>query len=255
MARSTHLFLMTFLLAVPSFAHASLESLDYALGQLAAKYTELGGPAKALAQVRCFVRNQAFKKFHPKPAGDMSERCNARAEIALESERGVTIVDYTAPSTQPRFFLFDLYNNTVRALYVGHGRYGDTPRTNTKLSMSPRRNSILRALHFSNEPGLNASAGGFYLTGPEYEGVYGRSVVLHGLEGDVNDNACLRATVIHSSSKITENSTDLMSSGCPMVARTKIDYVVDTVRNGTLFYSYTPAEAALAETDCGRNLN
>lgn len=254
MARASHLFLMTFLVfSHPSFA--SLQSLDDALNQLAPRYQSLGGPAKALAQVRCFIRTHGFKKFHPKPAGDMAERCNVRAEIALENERGVTIVDYTAPSNQPRYFLFDFYNNTVRALYVGHGRYGETPRTNTRLSMAPKRNSILRAVHFSNEPGLNASAGGFYLTGEEYSGTYGRSVVLHGLEGDINDNACLRATVIHSSSKITENSTDLMSSGCPMVARTKIDYVVDTVRAGTLFYSFTPAEAALAETDCGRNLN
>lgn len=255
MARGFHLSLMTFLFLVPRSSFASLESLDYALGQLAPRYQALGGPVKALAQVRCFIKSHGFKKFHPKPAGDMAERCNARAEIALESERSVTIVDYTAPSNQARYFLFDLYNNTVRALFVGHGRYGDTLRTNTRLSMSPKRNSILRAVHFSNEPGLNASAGGFYLTGMEYEGVYGRSVVLHGLEGDVNDNACLRATVIHSSSKITENSTDLMSSGCPMVARTKIDYVVDSVRNGTLFYSFTPAEAALTESDCGRNLN
>lgn len=35
---------------------------------------------------------------------------------------------------------------------------------------------MLKAIHFSNAIGMNATAGGFYLTGDEYSGQYGRSL-------------------------------------------------------------------------------
>lgn len=242
------------LFLIPTTALAGTEAFDYALGLLAPQYNRLGGPAKALNQLRCFVRSHGFKRFAIKPSGDMAERCEIRPWLALENERGVAIVDYTAPSDRPRFFLFDILRQEVHALHTSHGRYGDTSRSNTKLSYNPKRNSILRGIHFSNQPGLNASAGGFYLTAQEYVGSYGRSLVLHGLERGINDNSCLRATVIHPSSHITESSTHLMSSGCPMISRSRIDQVVETLRDGALFYSFTPNEAQLSDTDCGRGL-
>lgn len=247
-------FALLLSLLIPLQTPASIESLDHTLGQLAGQYARLGGPAKALTQLRCFIRTHGFKRFAIKPSGDMADRCEVRPWLALENERGVAVVDYTAPSDRPRFFLFDIHNKMVHALYTSHGRYGDTSRSNTKLSHNPKRNSVLRGIHFSNQPGLNASAGGFYLTAHEYQGSYGRSLVLHGLERKINDNSCLRATVIHPSSQITERSTNRMSSGCPMVAHSRIDQVVETLRDGALFYSYTPKEALLAEGICGRNL-
>lgn len=236
-------------------AGAGVAELDAGVASLTAAYQKAGGNPKALAQLRCFLAKHGTEAFAPKPVtGELAERCNQRHEIRIENFKAVGVIDYTRNSDRPRFFVLDLESKKVQALHVGHGRFGDTDRGNTRFSNDPKRNSILKLAHFSNQPNSNATAGGFFLTGQEYEGTYKRSLVLHGLEKDVNDNACFRTTVIHKSSMITENATKRMSSGCPMVAQTKIAYVLKSMSEGALLYAYTPSEAALAEGDCGRNL-
>lgn len=227
---------------------ASVESLQPA-------FLKAGGSKKTIEQLKCFIRKHGNETFATKPLkGEISERCNTPARIAIDNPRAVAIIDYTMLSNRPRFFIFDFQAKKIEALHTAHGRYGDTPRNNTVLSMKPKRNSILKAVHFSNEPEMNASVGGFFLTGDEYQGHYGRSVILHGLEGDVNDNACQRATVIHRSGYISADWTGLMSSGCPMISREKINWAVDTLKRGALIYMFTPVEEALSDNDCGRNL-
>ena len=142
----------------------------------------------------------------------------------------------------------------MEALYTSHGRFGNTSHYNKTLSFDPKRNSILQAAHFSNDVGSNATSGGFYLTGIEYQGNYGRSLVLHGLEYGHNHNSCERMTVIHKSSNITETATNSMSSGCPMLANSKIDSTINALGQGALVYSFTPNESQLPANFCGRNL-
>lgn len=236
-------------------AGASIAELDAGVASMAAAYEKAGGNPKALAQLRCFLAKHGAEVFAPKPVvGELAERCNQRNEIKIENFKAVGVIDYTKLSDRPRFFIFDLEAKKVQALHVGHGRFGDTNRGNTQFSDNPKRNSILKVAHFSNTPNSNATAGGFFLTGQEYDGAYKRSLVLHGLEKDVNDNACFRTTVIHKSSMITETATKRMSSGCPMVAQTKIAYVLKAMSEGALLYAYTPAEAALGADECGRGL-
>lgn len=233
---------------------ASPESLEYAVGQLEGVYLNKGGDPKAIKQLRCFIKKHGHKKFIPKPIDDLYKRCNLRPTIAVENERGVVIIDYTKLSIYPRLYQFDFAKSQVAALHTAHGRYGETERDNTLFSNVPKRNSIKKIAHYSNVEGSNATAGGFYLTGIEYQGAYKRSLVLHGLERDVNDNSCMRATVFHRSSYISDSSTNLMSSGCPMVAMHRIDPLIDLMKEGALVYLYTPTEAALAEDNCDRNL-
>lgn len=235
-------------------AWGSPESLEFAVGQLQQAFVNKGGPLKAVQQLRCFIKKHGHKKFLTKSTEDMVERCKIRDQIAVENERGVIIVDYTKPSTSARMFKFEFKTGMVRALHTAHGRFGETPRNNRMFSVAPPKNSIEKVAHFSNEVGSNATAGGFYLTGQEYQGMYKRSLVLHGLEAGVNDNSCVRATVFHRSSYISDTSTNLMSSGCPMVAMHRIDPLIDLMKDGALVYFYTPAEAALTEEDCGRDL-
>jgi hypothetical protein len=235
-------------------AQAGIAEMDSVLHLLAGAYNREGGNPKALLQVRCFLRQHGVRKFATKPAGGMASRCNQHSQIGIENQKVVALIDYTQTSDRARLFIFDLENKKMTALRVSHGRYGDTLRSNQVVSYNPKRNSVLKAVHFSNKPGSNATAGGFFITGSEYPGKYGRSLVLHGLEQNFNDNACLRATVIHQSSYVTSKSVSRMSSGCPMVADSKIDSVVSTLKNGSLLYAYTSEEAKLSEDTCGRNL-
>lgn len=229
-------------------------------GQLEAlrpAFLEGGGSPKALAQVHCFLQKHGKEIFRSKNLTDkeseLQQRCNHKT-LRLQNERAIAIVDYTQFSHRPRFYLFDLRGGRLHFLHTAHGRYGDTDRANAVVSYEPKRNSVRRAVHFSNDFGSNASAGGFYLTGDEYIGKYQRSLVLHGLEEGFNDNSCGRTTVIHKSSYITDGATARMSSGCPMVAVNKLNFVVDSLVDGALVYLYTPVEAALGVESCGRNL-
>lgn len=254
MLKAVLYFISSFWFMVPVKAGV-IQNLETGLEKLATTYQSVGGNPKALAHLKCFLRKNGESKFVPKAApGGMAERCNLRSEIQVMNDRGIAIIDFTMDSTRPRFYIFDFRVNQLRALHVGHGRFGDTDRANTVLSMDPKRNSVRKVVHFSNVPDSNATAGGFFLTGQEYDGTYGRSLVLQGLEANINDNACFRATVIHKSSYITDNATTRMSSGCPMVAVNKIDFVRQLLSEGSLIYVYTPDEAALPEDVCGRDL-
>ncbi len=244
-----------FLLIV--MASPCLASMEEQIEALSPAFLEGGGSPRALAQVRCFLNKHGKEIFRSKKItnndADLEQRCNHKT-LRVQNERALAIVDYTKLSDRPRFYLFDLRGGKLHFLHTSHGRYGNTHRANAVVSFEPKRNSVRRAVHFSNSIGSNASAGGFYLTGDEYIGLYQRSLVLHGLEEAINDNSCGRTTVIHRSSNITEGATARMSSGCPMVALSKIDFVVDSLVDGALVYLYTPAEAALGADSCGRNL-
>lgn len=233
-----------------SGAHA--QSVDQKLGALKAQYLKAGGAEKPFAQLSCFLRKNGRGQFRTKPVPGNS-RCD-RKSLSLKNQSNVALIDYTKTSDRPRLFLFDLARGTVRALFVSHGRFGETKRSNSQVRMSPKANSVLKAVHFSNALGQNASVGGFYLTGGEYPGKYGRSLVLHGLEKNVNDNACARAVVIHQNHLVNDRGTNIMSSGCPMVSDRRIDAVVGALKGGALIYMHSPREEALSAEACGRDL-
>jgi len=230
----------------------SSKNADANLEKVRAAYLTAGGGAKAFDQLTCFLRKNGNYEFRTK-ASPGNGRCD-RKTIARKKKWVVSLIDYTKPSDQKRLFLLDLKNGKVKALHVSHGRFGETLRSNRQIRMKPKANSILKAVHFSNEMGKNASVGGFYLTGGEYEGAYGRSLILHGLEKNVNDNACARAVVIHKNHIVNDRGANIMSSGCPMVSNRHIDAVIDTLKSGSLIYMYSPIEAALSADSCGRNL-
>jgi L,D-transpeptidase catalytic domain len=95
----------------------------------------------------------------------------------------VGIADYSRPSWEPRFFLVDMIGGKVRPFLVTHGRGSD-----------PEHEGHLH--YFSNAPSSAASSRGAYLTHTWYQGKYGTSLRLAGLEAD-NSNAEARAIVCH----------------------------------------------------------
>ena len=123
-------------------------------------------------------------------ARELSERLVALARGPLAENAGrigvqdvVAIVDFSASSAHRRFHIVDMRTSSVVSLLVAHGRGSD-----------PAHSGWLK--HFSNAIGSNATSSGAYRTGPIYEGKYGRSMRLVGLDPE-NSNAEARAIVIH----------------------------------------------------------
>jgi hypothetical protein len=104
-----------------------------------------------------------------------------RATIWLRDTVG--IADFSRPSWEPRFFLVDMLEGRVRSFLVTHGR-GSDPAHEGRLH------------YFSNTPNSEASSRGAYLTHTWYQGRYGTSLRLSGLDRD-NSNAEARAIVCH----------------------------------------------------------
>jgi hypothetical protein len=114
-----------------------------------------------------------------------------RALAALEAKRGflsnadvIGIADFSRASRDPRFYIVDLRSGFTTEHLVAHGR-GSDPDHSGWLEM------------FSNSMGSEATSNGSYLTGDNYQGKYGYSMRLTGLDY-TNNNALARAIVIHS---------------------------------------------------------
>lgn len=96
----------------------------------------------------------------------------------------VGIVDFGRMSSQPRFYLLDTASGRVSQHHVAHGRGSD-----------PEHTGLLQ--RFSNRVGSEATSDGAYLTDEYYNGRYGRSMRVQGLDW-TNNNAYQRAIVVHS---------------------------------------------------------
>ncbi len=95
----------------------------------------------------------------------------------------VGIADFALPSSLPRLHFADLAAGQVHSFLVAHGKGSD-----------PEHDGFLK--RFSNEVGSDATSRGAYITYEWYDGKYGASIRLGGLEPD-NNNAATRAIVMH----------------------------------------------------------
>lgn len=227
------------------------------------KFKEENLNVKALSHVKCFFEKYENTTFQKKLSGAQTadNRCGGDANITLDKKRVFALIDYTAPSDERRMFLVDRQTGGISMMAVAHGRY-NANMFNVKLSEN--KNSIKHARYFSNELGSNAPSSGFFVAGGEYEGKFGRSLTLHGLEAGINDNACERAVVIHKHLLMTKSSAHAMSAGCPMISKSYIDHVINLLEgsvntnngeeiNGSVVFTYGPREAKWATGSCSGN--
>ena len=147
------------------------------LGAAAAAGAGLALPARAFAQAR-----PAQPVINP--------LLRERALAALEAKRGmlrntdvIGIADFSRMSRDPRFYIMDLRSGFVTEHHVAHGKGSD-----------PANFGFLQ--YFSNEMGSEATSQGAYLTGNAYQGKYGYSLRLDGLDPS-NSNALARQIVVH----------------------------------------------------------
>ena len=133
-------------------------------------------PAKLAAQVRAGTpRDRALF--------DIANRELARAGDAIWRKDIVGICDYGVHSARQRFYLVNMRLEEVTAFHVSHGSGSD-------------RNHDGWLESYSNQEGSHATSRGAYVTWEWYQGKYGTSVRLGGLDAS-NDAALRRYIVMH----------------------------------------------------------
>jgi hypothetical protein len=151
----------------------------------------------------------------------------------------ITIIDFSQPSNQKRLYVIDL--NKRQILFqslVSHGR----------------GTGELWAKSFSNEPSSYKSSPGFYVTETTYRGHNGYSLRLNGLEKNINDNAHSRAIVMHGAPYANASTINTLgflgrSEGCPALPFSMHKHVINTIKNGTCLFIYTPDESYLNNSE------
>lgn len=144
--------------------------------------------------------------------------------------KNISVIDYSLPSTEKRFWSFDIINNKL--LYnelVAHGK-------NTGAN---------QAKFFSNILGSKQSSIGLFKTGKTYTGRNGYSLYLNGLEKDINDLAFKRSIVMHGAWYVNQDFINKhgrlgRSWGCPAFEKKLAKEIIDTIKQGQYLFVYYP---------------
>ncbi len=148
-----------------------------------------------------------------------------RNQNRIKNKDYITVIDFSAPSNEPRKFIIDLHSGEVEALLTAHGVGSDPNHTG-------------RAQRFSNVSGSRMTSLGFYLTAEPYYGKYGLSMRLDGLDAS-NSRARQRAIVVHGADYVNPAFTPLGRSwGCPAVEMHLVESVVRRLQWGSLMYAW-----------------
>jgi hypothetical protein len=169
----------------------------------------------------------------PSAPGGIDPQLFARAKAALDSHKvwprdTMAVVDFSKPSSEPRFYVVDLMNGTVEGHRVAHGRGSD-----------PDHSGFVE--RFSNAFGSYASSNGAYLTGDYYDGKYGLSMKVRGLDWS-NYNAEPRAIVIHNAWYAEDDMIPIhgklgRSEGCFAMSRENQYNVMRRLAGGRMIYA------------------
>jgi hypothetical protein len=153
---------------------------------------------------------------------------NLKRRGAIQKEGIISIIDFRKSCNASRFYVIDLFRQKM--LYhtlVAHGRHsGD-----------------IYAKHFSNKPGSLKSSLGFFVTGSTYDGEYGYSLYLDGMDADFNDHARSRGIVIHGApyvgrSFIKQYGKIGRTQGCPALPAGPHIHIIDTIMGGTCLFQF-----------------
>ena len=166
------------------------------------------------------------------PAG-IDPQLFARAKAALDQHQiyardSIGIADFSKPSSDPRFFVVDLMSGNVESHRVAHGRGSD-----------PEHSGYLQ--RFSNDFGSYATSNGTYVTTDYYDGKYGLSLRVRGLDWS-NNNAEARAIVIHNAWYAEDDMIPMhgqlgRSEGCFAMSREHQYAVMRKLAGGRMIYA------------------
>jgi L,D-transpeptidase catalytic domain len=163
----------------------------------------------------------------------LSDRVSAIANYAEQkgySTKYCFLIDMSLPSGRNRFFVYDLEKGSVAyAGLVAHGSCNER---------------FLSRGKFSNLSNSGCSSLGRYKVGAFYNGAYGESFRLHGLDQS-NSNAFPRGVVIHGYDCVPDEEIFprvlCNSLGCPMVSYNFFDQlsrIIENSENPILLWIY-----------------
>ncbi|KXX70369.1 hypothetical protein AVL50_12245 [Flammeovirga sp. SJP92] len=150
----------------------------------------------------------------------------------IKNTRVLSILDFNQPSTAKRFYIIDIATGKLLLkTYVSHGV----------------NSGLLYAERFSNTVNSRQSSAGVYKTSETYQGKYGLSLKLDGLETNINHNARKRAVVLHPAKYVSEdfianNGYAGRSFGCPAVSYKDHKAVINHIKGGSAFYIHSSVE-------------
>jgi len=214
MKKATYLFILVFF-------HLPLQV--FASNTHSNSYSNVNNPDVVInhvyeeANLKGIIDYQVFKEGY-----------NAYFNTKGRKKQLLTIIDYSKPSTEKRFFVIDLKKNKlVYNTYVSHG-----------VNSGGRE-----AKRFSNTVNSRQTSLGTYLTDTTYYGGNGYSLKLDGLTHGVNDNARRRYIVIHGAKYATEsfikrNGYLGRSWGCPALPTRLSRQIIDTIKGGSVIYAH-----------------
>ena len=159
-------------------------------------------------------------------------------QISNKNPGVLIIIDYTKPSNEERFYVLDL--NKKKLVY------------STRVAHS--KNSGLEIpLEFSDDPNSYQSSLGFFVTLGEYNGAYGYSLRLKGLEENINANAEDRAIVIHGGDIVEDEYIKKFgfagrSLGCPVLPNSLTREIIDFIKHGRVLFIYGNDEEYIDES-------
>ena len=161
----------------------------------------------------------------------------ANNEHLVKNQR-LTVVDYSLPSNQKRMWVFDM--NTDKLLfktYVAHGQ----------------NSGLTDAKKFSNSDSSKESCLGTFVTMGTYCGHHGQSLNIQGLEKGYNDHAYSRRIVVHSAAYVApdyikSNGRAGRSWGCLAVGPQIAQQIIQTIKGGSVIFSYYPDAGYLAHS-------
>lgn len=205
--------------------------LTWSHSGLAAKATPLENTAKQLAaktnNLQPKIIKLAITAFHQ------------AKKLGIATKKPIiTIIDYSLPSTKKRLWVLDLAQEKI--LYtsmVAHGKYSGENYTNS----------------FSNQIGSLKTSVGLFLTEETYFGRDGFSLRIKGLEKGFNDNAKVRTIVLHGAPYVSQQFATVRgrigrSWGCPAVEKPLAKPIINTIKEGTLLFSFYPHQEWLNQS-------
>ena len=187
-----------------------------------------------------FIRNHRAQPLTERALEGKLNAYDKAKQKGLVKNSKLTLVDYSLPATQPRMWVIDMKDKKLLAQHlVTHGVKSNDPQHPTM------------ATSFSNVSGSNKTSLGTYIVGNKYNGSFGYSAYVRGLEAGFNDHANARAIRIHEYENVDAAAIDKYhnisnTEGCFGINKTHAHTMIDMIKSGSVLLAYADDPAFLA---------